>query len=277
MKSIKQTYQFFLDNITSTFGEREAKSIARILFEDAFQIYHFESENLFQYATKLKKIQARILKGEPLQYILGQADFYGLKFKVNPAVLIPRPETEELVYWVLEAMSESDNTILDIGTGSGCIPITLKKKSPKVQVTAVDISSPAIAIAKSNAELNQTKVNFQLLDILNPKEWEKLNKFDIIVSNPPYIPYQEKHLMPKQVIEHEPELALFIANDNPLIFYQKIGHFAYQKLNPKGQLFFECNEFNATKVSKILTEIGFQNIELKKDLSGKDRMIRAVI
>jgi len=275
LANIKNTYQQFLQNISAQFEIREAISIARIVFEDAFKLFNYESNEKFIGADTLQEIEARLLNNEPVQYILGQADFYGLKFKVSPAVLIPRPETEELVYWILENKTPENPTILDIGTGSGCIPITLKRKMPQAAISAIDVSPTALEMAKANADLNKTAISFILTDILEERLWSMLSSYDIIVSNPPYIPQEERKLMPKQVLDYEPDLALFVENEHPLIFYKKIGQFALQHLNKGGQLYYECNEFNAKKVAVLLQDLGFSKVELTKDMEGKERMIRA--
>lgn len=276
MVSIKNTYQQFLKNLSPQFEPREAISIARIVFEDAFRLFDYQSNKEFTELAILKEIEERLLKNEPVQYILGQADFYGLKFKVSPAVLIPRPETEELVYWILENEGIENPSILDIGTGSGCIPITLKRKIPQAVISAIDVSPTALEIAKVNAALNEVPIAFLLKDMLQEKQWSTLPSYDIIVSNPPYIPKKEKHLMPKQVLDYEPALALFVENDHPLIFYKKIGQFALKHLNKDGQLYYECNEFNAKAVAVLLQNMGFSKVELAKDMEGKERMIRAL-
>lgn len=275
MITVHQAYQQFVQQLSIFQTEREAKSIARIVFEDAFRLFDFQSDQPFLEIKKLQTIQERLLKNEPVQYILGQADFYGLKFKVTPAVLIPRPETEELVYWILEVVENLNSKILDIGTGSGCIPITLKKKMPTAEIIGLDISSDALAIAEQNAILNQVAVAFQQMDILVKEKWSSLPQFDIVVSNPPYIPYKEIGLMPKQVTDFEPNLALFVENDNALIFYSTIARFAREKLTKGGLLFFECNEFNAKKVVSLLKHLGFSQVILEKDMEGKERMVKA--
>jgi len=275
--TIQQAYQQFIQQVATSQGEREAKSIARIVFEDAFRLFDYQSTQPFLYLEKLKAIQGRLASHEPVQYILGQADFYGLKFKVTPEVLIPRPETEELVYWVLESVNKSPLKIVDVGTGSGCIPITLKKKLPTAEISGLDISKAALKIAEENAELNEVDVPFQAVNILEEKKWHPLPYFDIIISNPPYIPYTEIDLMPKQVTDFEPNLALFVENKAPLIFYQKIAQFALLKLTKGGQLFFECNEFNAKKVVLMLEKLGFSKVELQKDMEGKERMVRGLL
>lgn len=225
----------------------------------------------------LKEITEKLLNHKPVQYVIGSSDFYGLKFDVNPSVLIPRPETEELVYWIVQTCREfsiSHPDILDIGTGSGCIAITLKKKVRDATVTAWDLSDSALSTARANALKNEVEVQFKMRDILSLPP-ESKEKFDIIVSNPPYIPRSEKHLMGKNVFMHEPEMALFADDADPLIFYRKIIFFATTELKSGGYLFFECNEYNAEAVEDLFASLPFSEIILQRDMSGKDRMIRA--
>jgi len=277
--TIKSAYQNLSSTLLAHHSEGEAHSIARIVFEDAFQVYNFKKEIKLTETqlTHYQEIKNRLANNEPVQYILGEADFYSLKFNVNPSVLIPRSETEELVAWVKETIQENPHlqTVLDIGTGSGCIPITLKKELPELSVSALDVSNDALETAIGNAKRNEVEVGFLQADILEEKAWEVLQKFDIIISNPPYIPVREKALMPQQVLENEPHLALFTTDEDPLIFYRKIAEFADSHLHKNGYLFYECNEFNAKEVQKRLIEMGFNSIEIKKDMQGKDRMIRA--
>ncbi|MFN7116402.1 MAG: peptide chain release factor N(5)-glutamine methyltransferase [Saprospiraceae bacterium] len=278
---INEVYQNFIGSLSALYDPGEARSIARIVFEDALRVHDVQSKApLFNIQEEeLYKIQTRLLQHEPIQYILGQADFYGLKFKVNQNVLIPRQETEELVYWILETIQKeiknSNLKLLDIGTGSGCIPITLKKKIPQLNVAALDVSQEALDIAKLNADFNKTAVQFQQYDILKRENWKLLSQYDIIVSNPPYIPQHERALMPAHVTRFEPELALFVADDNPLLFYDTIAEFALLHLTPDAYLFFECNEFNAAEVAQLVENKGFKQVVLQKDMNGKDRMIRA--
>lgn len=221
--------------------------------------------------------------GKPIQHILGEAHFYGLVFKVNENVLIPRPETEELVDWIISAYGKQCSinnfepkklSILDIGTGSGCIPITLKKHLSNTKISALDISVDAIAVAKQNARQIGVEINFIAADILTFKTEEK---FDIIVSNPPYIRDLEKDEMHNNVLLHEPHLALFVSDENPLIFYKAIADFAKTNLKPNGELFFEINEYLGKETVYMLEAKGFINIELRKDMQGKDRMVKAGI
>ncbi|QNN44321.1 peptide chain release factor N(5)-glutamine methyltransferase [Pedobacter roseus] len=220
--------------------------------------------------------------GKPIQHILEEAHFYGLVFKVNEHVLIPRPETEELVEWIISVCSiqfalnsfESPKklSVLDIGTGSGCIPITLKKHLSNTRVATLDVSADAIAVAKQNARQIGVDINFINADILT---FQSEEKFDIIVSNPPYIRDLEKNEMHNNVLLHEPHLALFVSDENPLIFYKAIAEFAKTNLKPNGQLFFEINEYLGKETVEMLDGKGFKNIELRKDMQGKDRMVRA--
>jgi release factor glutamine methyltransferase len=280
---IKNTYQNFIQKLQTIQSEGEAQAIARIVFEDVFKLYDFSSEGDFSLENqkRLEEILNRLLKNEPVQYILGEADFYGYKFKVNEHVLIPRQDTEELVFYVKNTIrsfvEKNAISLLDIGTGSGCIPITLKKLFPAMEVHALDVSEGALTVAKMNARNLAAEILFYGKSILEKEEWEGLPNFDIIVSNPPYIPHREAHLMPENVKQFEPHLALFIDDKNPFIFYEMIADFAKQKLNKDGYLFFETNEFNAKEVISMLRNKAFTSVVLEQDMEGKDRMIRAQI
>lgn len=280
---IQTAYHNFVKSLMTVYDEGETKAIARIVFEDAFQMYDSTSQREFEekHQERLNEIQARLLLNEPVQYILGQADFYGYKFNVDKNVLIPRQETEELVYWIKNTVKEffTKNKIrlLDIGTGSGCIPIALKKTVKELDVHALDVSEGAIQTAQTNAEKNETSITFYQQSILEKEGWESFPKFQIIVSNPPYIPHHEANLMPEHVKQFEPHLALFVENEDPLIFYRVIAEFALEKLENDGFLFFETNEFNAPEVLSMLHNKGFTKIELQQDIEGKDRMIRASV
>ncbi len=290
--SIQSAIQDLVNTLTPLYGDREAASISRWLFDDYFNVKankvndELMFESLLQ--TDFLSIKERLINGEPIQYITGFAWFYGLKFKVNPNVLIPRPETEELVEWVLQTVGKRKNVrVLDIGTGSGCIPVTLKIKNPSLEVSAVDISEGALITASRNAYRNNCDIEFKRLDILDENTWAELGQFDIIVSNPPYIPHVEKALMERNVLAFEPELALFVEDDNALIFYERIAEFAKKHVKmtenafyTEGSLpalFFECNQYNALEVVELLKQKGFKNIELRKDMSGNDRMIHATV
>ena len=224
----------------------------------------------------LKQYAERLLQHEPVQYILNEAWFYGLKFYVDRNVLIPRPETEEMVDWIIRNLKFpfSDLKILDIGTGSGCIAISLKRKLRKAEVWACDISKEALTIAKQNSLNLQAEINFVQLDFLNAEERDQLSSFDIIVSNPPYVPAKDKTDMHKNVLNFEPHTALFVPDDNALIFYSAIADFAKTHLNQNGTVYCELHESLGKKAAALFIQNGFTT-ELKKDMQGKDRMIKA--
>jgi len=225
---------------------------------------------------------AKLKDEEPIQYIIGETEFYGLSFKVDPNVLIPRPETEELVNWILSEFKfqNSESNILDIGTGSGCIAITLAKHLPKAQVYAVDISKQALQMATKNANQNNVNVQFTELDILNPNvvlSTVKSLEYDIIVSNPPYVREIEKQEIQNNVLQNEPHQALFVKDENPLIYYDKIADFAKLNLTSQGVLFLEINQYLGKETEALLQQKGYKNTELRKDIFGNDRMIKATI
>ncbi len=221
-------------------------------------------------------IVERLKKSEPIQYILGETEFFGLPFDVSPAVLIPRPETEELVEWIIKDFSNMPSCkILEFGTGSGCIAISLAKNMQGSIVSSVDISSDALQVARENAEKNQVQVSFIQQNMLNLDETVFQSLYDVIVSNPPYVCEKEKLQMQPNVLDFEPHLALFVENENPLIFYDKIAVFAKNKLSKKGALYVEINQTLGEETSALFAQYGF-NVELRKDISGNDRMIKAV-
>src|SRR6186997_1596283 len=228
----------------------------------------------------LDEITERLKKNEPVQYVLGEAWFAGMKFKVNKNVLIPRPETEELVDWVVkesQKLKVKNQNIIDIGTGSGCIPITIKKKMPEANVSAIDVCNEALFIATENAVELNTEVNFVLLDFLDKEKWKELGQYDIIVSNPPYVKQSEINAMHERVKEFEPHLALFVPDEDALLFYKKLSGFAVNHLKPGGSLFVEINEALGEQVVNLFRSTGFANIELRKDMQEKDRMIKATL
>ncbi len=218
-------------------------------------------------------IVARLKNHEPIQYILGTTEFYGLNFSCVPGVLIPRPETEELVDWIIKENTVTNPVIIDLGTGTGCIAVSLQKNIPHAKVFACDISPVCIQTAIGNAIQNNVEIIVVEYDILNIQPQLNFPGFDIIVSNPPYICESEKVSMEKNVIGFEPELALFVSNENPLIFYEHIANFALTHLKNRGKLYFEINELHGSECCKMLDKKGFTHIELKKDINGKDRMI----
>ena len=229
---------------------------------------------------KWQTIISELKAGKPILYITGEAWFYGLRFEVNEHTLIPRPETEELVEWIVENLKiqKSNNlTILDIGTGSGCIPIALKKEIPNADVFAIDISEKALEMARKNALDNQVEINFIHQDILHSSNLQIFKSsnllFDIIVSNPPYVRNLEKLEIKRNVLEYEPHLALFVDDTDALLFYRKIAQLALKSLTPNGKLFFEINQYLGKETVEVLKHLGFKNIELRKDFMGNDRMI----
>ncbi|WP_339847894.1 peptide chain release factor N(5)-glutamine methyltransferase [uncultured Dokdonia sp.] len=231
--------------------------------------------------TQLNEVTSRLSLSEPIQYIIGTTEFYGMEFQVNPSTLIPRPETEELVDWIITDNSKSflknetkeQFKVLDIGTGSGCIAISLAKNLSNVHVEAIDISQEALATAYQNAKMNEADVTFYNQDVLAVEELE--HKYDVIVSNPPYVRMLEKKEMRDNVLSNEPDSALFVSDDDPLIFYRKIGELAFESLSVNGFLYFEINEYLGKEMIDLLKGIGFSDIELKRDMFGKDRMIKA--
>jgi release factor glutamine methyltransferase len=269
--------EHLLTQLSALYEQREAANIVSELFRHykgwgrADLLMHkqdrmTESEILqFHFAGK------RLSKGEPLQYILGKAWFHGLEFNVSPAVLIPRPETEELVELIVADFKNQKPSIVDIGTGSGCIPIALKKAMPDTQVSAIDVSADALAIAKQNATLNEVDIAFLQKDILQEDLGEL--KVDVIVSNPPYIPLGEKTSMRRQVTDHEPGLALFVPDEEPLLFYERIVELSKQSLQPNGRVYFEIHEDMEEELTQLLEQHGITTFQFVKDMQGKVRML----
>lgn len=242
-------------------------SMLRLALDEEW--YEFE-EKKNQFLFKLM-----LLKDfKPVQYVVGESEFFGKKFFVNENVLIPRPETEELIEWILNDNPNFEGKILDVGSGSGCIPVVLKSQFPQAGVFSIDLSKGAIEIAKSNAEYHQTPIQFLEMDFLDDSNWNKLPRFDIIVSNPPYIVESEKSDMKENVLKYEPKTALFVPDNDPLIFYRKIADFASTHLNPGGKIYVEINQ-NLGEETKELLQKSFQTVELRKDISGNYRMIKA--
>ena len=227
-----------------------------------------------QEAVEIEKIVDRLKTFEPIQHIIGDTEFYGLTFVVNKNVLIPRQETEELVELIInENKSSKELKILDIGTGSGCIAISLKKHIPRSEVEAWDISNDALEVATQNSLFNKTSIEFKEVDIL--ANYPTTSKFDVIVSNPPYILDREKGEMDRNVLDFEPHNALFVPNEKPLLFYERIADIAKDLLNPEGMLYFEINRQMGAETTNMLEDRGFNNIELIKDISNNDRIIKA--
>ena len=263
---------------------REAQAVARLVLEERYSLTLADVLcGRMGDERELLQIQARLLQGEPVQYVLGEAMFGGRRFHVAPGVLIPRPETFELCQWVMTAdalkpaseaaTEQSAAKILDIGTGSGCIACTLAAELPHTQVTAWDISDDALRIAKSNAEALGVNVKFEQVDVLStlhPILW------NIIVSNPPYICERERTSMEGRVVDYEPEGALFVPDDDPLLFYRAIARYARQTLTPGGGLFFEINPLYVNELEQLLTDSGFASVESRNDQFGKIRFTKAI-
>lgn len=276
---IKSYRNIFIESLTSIYDALEAESFFYLVLEEKHQLKKIDlalNPDLIFSETELmlwNEILEALKKEIPIQYLLEKAHFYGLEFYVNQNVLIPRPETEELVEWVIANAKNQKVNILDIGTGSGCIAISLAKNLPLASVSAIDVSEKALEVAQKNAQINNVTINFITQNILNTSELE--GKYDIIVSNPPYIRNLEKSEIRNNVLCNEPHLALFVENDNALIFYKKIGELAFQnfKSHKNSQLYFEINQYLANETIACLKEIGFENIELRKDIYQNDRMI----
>ncbi|MCR5037103.1 MAG: peptide chain release factor N(5)-glutamine methyltransferase [Bacteroidales bacterium] len=289
--SVRDCRKYYVSQLESIYGSDEANALIMILLEHYFNIDRVkialepdlrlsESELLtLHFAVK------ELLKNKPVQYIIGETEFYGLRFFVNENVLIPRPETQEMVEMIAN-FARRDNAcvirtgckIIDIGTGSGCIAISLAKLIQNSDVIAVDVSEKALEVAKKNAEANGVNVHFVLDDILNPHvktHGRASQQFDIIVSNPPYVCESEKSEMRANVLEHEPSSALFVPDSDPLIFYRKILEFAQKALKPDGQIWFEINEKFGKETTELCREKGFKNFEIIKDFRGKERVVRA--
>lgn len=278
---IKEFYSHFLKELKPFYEDQEGSAITTMLFESLAGVSRL-SLNTFPQRILATEVQHKlaVALGElklhkPVQYIIGHAWFYNLMFKVSPAVLVPRPETEELVAAVIDFLKNKPAaSILDIGTGSGCIPITIKKQLPLTSVSALDVSEEALLIATENAATHQTDINWYTLNFLDENNWKELPVFDVIISNPPYIPESEKDTLDKNVTAHEPHLALFVPNDRPLIFYKKIALFGKKHLEAQGTIFLETHEAYAKEVADHLTQEGY-TCSIKKDMYEKERMVVA--
>jgi release factor glutamine methyltransferase len=280
---IKELQQHYQNTLKDIYSKEEVNALFFTLIAAFYKIKRLDlavNPDLKLTDNTALKDALKALEAEtPIQYILGETEFYGLPFKVTKNTLIPRPETEALVSWVIEQVKEENTVkILDIGTGSGCIPVTLAKHLPKASVFSLDISTKALEIAEANAAQNKVNVTFLEQDVLTllPQQFmETYGTFDIIVSNPPYVRNQEKTMMKANVLNYEPHLALFVDDKTPLLFYNAICNLALQTLKPDGSLFFEINEYLGSSMLQLLEDKNFEKIELKKDIFGKDRMIKA--
>jgi release factor glutamine methyltransferase len=281
--TIKQYRDQFIQELTPIYGMDEADSFFYLILDAKHQLKRVDlalQPNLVFSITELETwnlILDQLKKEIPVQYLLGTTHFYGLEFEVNSNVLIPRPETEELVEWIVQqsTINHQPTTIkiLDIGTGSGCIAISLAKNLPNSEVFALDVSEQALATAQRNAESNQVAIQFIHQSILETEDFE--HQFDIIVSNPPYVRDLEKQEIKKNVLDNEPHLALFVADNDALLFYRKIAQLAQKNLSPTGQLYFEINQYLGQEMVALLKEMNFQNTELRKDVYGNDRMTKS--
>ena len=280
--TIKKVISFIKSELKNHYQQNEITSFVFLIFEHLFnyskaQLHIFQDKEISEdIYLKITKIITDLKTFKPIQYIFGSTEFYNLPFYVSVEVLIPRPETEELVDWIITENKNRQIKILDIGTGSGCIAISLAKNLPKSKVTASDISEKALNIVHQNSKLNNIQIETIQLDILNlPNDFN--DKYDIIVSNPPYITEKEKSLMHQNVLEHEPHLALFVPNESPLLFYNAITKFAKTHLNNNGKLYYEINEAFGNETITLLEQNDFKEISLRKDINNKDRMVRGII
>ena len=289
---LKQYKTHFFDLLKNIQDEQEIESFFFILTEYLHNLKRIDValnpdfEISDAAIEKWNAILAQLQQEKPIQYITGEAWFYGLQFEVNENTLIPRPETEELVEWIIESQKSKVKSqkfeILDIGTGTGCIPISLKANLPHVNVSAIDVSEKALEVARRNAVSNKVEINFIQTNILEVEDLSQLQtpnfqlptSFDIIVSNPPYVRNLEKEEIKKNVLDYEPHLALFVEDTDALLFYRKIAQLALKNLAPNGLLFFEINQYLGKETVELLKNLGLKNIELKKDIYGNDRMIK---
>ena len=286
--TIHEANQKLLSQLDSIYEHREAVAISDLVMENITKQKKTERiihKNIILSGAEellFEKYSAELMNHRPLQYVLHEAWFSGLKLYVDERVLIPRPETEELVNWLIEDASDfrdqtADISILDIGTGSGCIPIVLKKKLPQATIYSCDISQDALDVARKNASMHGTDINFILSDFLNANNRNLLPRFDYIISNPPYIPVSSKKKMSEHVVAYEPPLALFVYDNNPLIFYEALADFVIEKPRIKTKIFAELHEDFSDPVKQLFFSKGFASVEIKKDLHGKNRMIKATM
>ena len=279
---LKQYKNHFFEALNSVHDANEIESFFFILIEYLHNLKRIDLalnpdfEISDEEVLKWEAIISDLKTEKPIQYSIGETWFYDSKFYVNEHTLIPRPETEELVDWIIKTHKSKDKidklAVLDIGTGTGCIPISLKKNIPQAEVFAIDVSEEALKIAHKNAETNQVQINFILQNILETKDLYQ--NFDVIVSNPPYVRNLEKQEIKKNVLEFEPHLALFVEDTDALLFYRKIAQLALKNLTANGLLFFEINQYLGKETVELLETLGFKNVELKKDIYGNDRMIK---
>lgn len=274
---------YYAQQLFKFYDERETETLIFMLLEDYAGVSKSEiiiNPELTINESELLNIHFAVkdLKNyKPIQYILGKTEFYGIPILVNSAVLIPRPETEELVDWIIQdTKKDQESTMLDIGTGSGCIAIALKNALPMATIYAIDSSPNALDIANQNALMNQADITISQVDFLAKNAWKNLGQYDVIVSNPPYVRNMEKKDMKKNVLNYEPESALYVDDNNPLIFYKNIAEFGLDHLKINGSLYCEINQYLGEDTVKVFESYGFEDIQLKKDFKGNDRFIKAV-
>jgi release factor glutamine methyltransferase len=287
--TIHEARQRLLFQLYEIYDSREAVNITDLVMEQITgwkKIDRILNKNVPLLPNKieiLEKYTEELLAYKPIQYVLGEAWFYGMHFYVNEHVLIPRPETEELVQWAIGTIDNSKRamqkniTVLDVGTGSGCISISLKKNLPFAEVYACDISQHALNVAEKNAIMHDTVIQLLQIDFLDKRQWNTLPQVDIIISNPPYVPLNEKETLAANVVLYEPHVALFVENNDPLIFYKAIADFAKEKMKPGGKVYTEIHERLASDVQQVFVEKDLSSLEVKTDMQGKTRMIRVLV
>lgn len=280
-------YKYFTTQLESIYDAREAENITDWVFGEATHKKKWQRRDPNEQlsATDLRLLEqylSELLKHKPVQYVLGHTWFYKRKFFVNESVLIPRPETEELVSWIRDDLQSAGletaegHKILDIGAGSGCIAISLKRELHNSNISALEISDEALAVAKKNAKELEATINFIKINFLDEATWSSLSRYDVVVSNPPYIPQKEKNVLSKNVVQFEPSVALFVPDNDPFIFYKRIATFAKSHLTDRGKIYVEIHENYAGEVVAIFSAANFQT-KIKNDIYGKERMIKAVL
>ena len=281
--SIQEAYKKLLFQLYELYDNREAANIADMVIEfvtgqrKTDRIIYKTIPLNFEQQEQLENLTQELLQYKPVQYVLKESWFSGMKFFVDESVLIPRPETEELIEWIIQEIKENkitSDSVLDIGTGSGCIPISLKKRNEKYAVSALDISEGALKVAAKNANDLNAEINFICSDFLDEKNWNEFPVFDIIVSNPPYVKQSESETIRKIVIDFEPHLALFVPDEDPLLFYKKIARFGKDHLSKTGNIFVEINESLGKEATTLFRKENY-TVEVRKDMHGKDRMLKA--
>lgn len=278
--TIQSARDILLQKLLLHYDQREASNITHWVLEHITVLnrvdrtIHKHKELSAEETTQFNLISSELAQGRPVQYVLGEVWFAGMRLLVNEHTLIPRPETEELIEWIKAKANPEPLHLIDIGTGSGCIPIALKKNFPLWNVRAIDLSESALAVAQKNAQETGTDIHFQQIDFLDETSWTQLPVFDLIVSNPPYIKQSEINKMAKHVIDHEPHLALFVPDNDALIFYKKIAAFAKTHLKKEGMIFMEINQVLGEEVCSLFESAGYTT-QLRQDLQGNDRMVLA--